>query len=156
MLFVCCDEKIPQQSRLVLALKTLCGFSTGEIAFRLFTTEANVYKRLARAREWLRQVEVDTQTPPLESLRSRLPSVHAVIYLLFNEGYLSTHAEHAIRAELCEEAIRLATLLATICGTPSWRTCTTARATPRRRSGIATRRWQLLRQPPCGSSCSEG
>src|SRR5262249_50664705 len=77
MLFVCCDEKIPQESRLVLALKTLCGFSTGEIAFRLFTTEANVYKRLARARERLRRVEVDTQTPPLESLHSRLPSVHA-------------------------------------------------------------------------------
>src|SRR5258708_5834607 len=113
MLFVCCDEKVPQQPRLVLALKTLCGFSTGEIAFRLFTTEVNVYKRLARARERLRQGEVDTQTPPLESLRSRLPSVHAVIYLLFNEGYLSTDAEHAIRAELCEEAIRLGTLLAT-------------------------------------------
>jgi RNA polymerase sigma factor (sigma-70 family) len=90
MLFVCCDEQIPQESRLVPALKTLCGFSTGEIAFRLFTIEANVYKRLARARERLRQVEVNTQTPPLESLRSRLPSVHAVIYLLFNEGYLST------------------------------------------------------------------
>ena len=68
---------------------------------------------LARARERLRQGEIETQTPPLESLRSRLPSVHAVIYLLFNEGYLSTHAEHAIRAELCEEAIRLGTLLAT-------------------------------------------
>lgn len=112
MLFVCCDGGIPEESRLVLALKTLCGFSTGEIAFRLFTTEANVYKRLARARERLRQSDVDTQTPPLQSLRSRLPSVHAVIYLLFNEGYLSTHAEHAIRAELCEEAIRLGTMLA--------------------------------------------
>jgi predicted RNA polymerase sigma factor len=48
----------------------------------------------------------------VESLRSRLSGVHAVIYVLFNEGYLSTHAEHAIRAELCEEAIRLCTLLA--------------------------------------------
>jgi RNA polymerase sigma-70 factor (ECF subfamily) len=112
MLFVCCDEKIPQESQLVLALKTLCGFSTGEIAFRLFTSEANVYKRLARARERLGSSEMNTQTPPLESLRSRLPSVHAVIYLLFNEGYLSTDAEHAIRAELCDEAIRLGTLLA--------------------------------------------
>jgi RNA polymerase sigma factor (sigma-70 family) len=113
MLFVCCDERIPQESRLVLALKTLCGFSTGEIAFRLFTTEASVYKRLARARERLREGEVDTQTPSLEALHARLPSVRAVIYLLFNEGYLSTNAEHAIRAELCEEAIRLGTLLAT-------------------------------------------
>jgi len=113
MLFVCCNETIPQESRLVLALKTLCGFSIGEIAFRLFTTEANVYKRLARARDHLRLGEVDLETPPVELLCSRLPSVHAVIYLLFNEGYLSTHREHAIRAELCEEAIRLGTLLAT-------------------------------------------
>jgi RNA polymerase sigma factor (sigma-70 family) len=113
MLFVCCDERIPEESRLVLALKILCGFSTGEIAFRLFTSEANVHKRLARARDRLRQNDVDTQTPPLDSLRSRLPSVHAVIYVLFNEGYLSTHEEHAIRAELCEEAIRLGSLLAT-------------------------------------------
>ncbi len=112
MLFVCCDERIPPESRLVLALKTLCGFSVGEIAFRLFTTEANVYKRQLRARERLRQGELDTETPSLETLRSRLASVHGVIYLLFNEGYLSTNAQHAIRAELCGEAIRLATLLA--------------------------------------------
>ena len=113
MLFVCCDEALPQESRLALALKTLCGFSTGEIAHGLFTTEANIHKRLARAREKLRQSPINTQTPPLETLKNRLPSVYAVIYLLFNEGYLSTHQEHAIRRELCDEAIRLATLLAT-------------------------------------------
>jgi len=112
MLFVCCDEALPQDSRLALALKTLCGFGTGEIALRLFTTEANIHKRLARARERLRQFPVNTETPPLETLKSRLPSVYAVIYLLFNEGYLSAHQDHAIRRELCDEAIRLATLLA--------------------------------------------
>lgn len=112
MLFVCCDEAIPRESQLVLALKTLCGFSTGEIALRLFTSEANVYKRLARARDRLREAPLDVQTPPLDTLRSRLPSVHAVLYLLFNEGYLSAHAQQAIRHELCDEAVRLATLLA--------------------------------------------
>ncbi len=112
MLFICCDEAIPRDSRLVLALKTLCGFSTSEIALRLFTTEANVHKRLARGRDKLREAPLDTETPPLEALQSRLPSVHAVLYLLFNEGYLSAHAERAIRRELCDEAIRLATLLA--------------------------------------------
>jgi RNA polymerase sigma-70 factor (ECF subfamily) len=112
MLFVCCDDGIPRESRLVLALKTLCGFSAAEIALRLFTSEANVHKRLARARDRLREVAPDTQTPSLEALRSRLPSVHAVLYLLFNEGYLSAHAEQAIRRELCDEAVRLATLLA--------------------------------------------
>jgi RNA polymerase sigma-70 factor (ECF subfamily) len=97
---------------LVLALKTLCGFSTAEIALRLFTTEANVHKRLSRARDRLREAPPDVETPPLEKLRSRLPSVHAVLYLLFNEGYLSAHAEQAIVRELCDEAIRLTTLLA--------------------------------------------
>jgi RNA polymerase sigma factor (sigma-70 family) len=112
MLFICCDDAIPRDSRLVLALKTLCGFSTAEIALRLFTTEANVHKRLARARDKLREAAPEIETPPLDALRSRLPSVHAVLYLLFNEGYLSAHAEQAIRCELCDEAIRLTLLLA--------------------------------------------
>lgn len=112
MLFVCCDDELPVESRLVLALKTLCGFSVEEIAFRLFTSEANVYKRLARARERLQETELDTETPPLEQLRYRLPSVHTVIYLLFNEGYLSIDPQQAIRVELCEEAIRLGEMLA--------------------------------------------
>src|SRR5882672_4581637 len=112
MLFVCCDEAIPRDSRLVLALKTLCGFSTTEIALRLFTTEANVHKRLQRARETLRDSVPDLSTPALDALHARVPSVHEILYLLFNEGYLSVHAESAIRRELCDEAIRLATLLA--------------------------------------------
>jgi RNA polymerase sigma-70 factor (ECF subfamily) len=112
MLFICCDDAIPRESQLVFALKTLCGFSTGEIALRLFTSEANVHKRLGRARDRLREASPAVETPPLEALRSRLPSVHEVLYLLFNEGYLSAHAALSIRRELCEEAIRLATVLA--------------------------------------------
>jgi RNA polymerase sigma factor (sigma-70 family) len=112
MLFICCDDAIPRESQLVLALKMLCGFSTSEIALRLFTTEANVHKRLARARERLREIPPEMESPAIAALRSRLPSVHEVLYLLFNEGYLSAHAEFAIRRELCDEALRLATLLA--------------------------------------------
>jgi RNA polymerase sigma factor (sigma-70 family) len=112
MLFVCCDAAIPWESQLVLALKTLCGFSTAEIALRLFTSEGNVYKRLGRARERLRAAAPDLEPPRLETLGPRLPGVHGVLYLLFNEGYLSAHAERAIRRELCDEAIRLTTLLA--------------------------------------------
>jgi RNA polymerase sigma factor (sigma-70 family) len=108
MLFVCCDEAIPRESGLVLALKTLCGFSTTEIALRLYTSEANVHKRLARVRDLAPALE----TPPLGALSSRLGSVHAVLYLIFNEGYLSALDEEAIRRDLCQEAIRLATLLA--------------------------------------------
>lgn len=111
MLFVCCHEELPERSRLVLALKILCGFGTDEIAFRLFTTEANVYKRLARARDRLRAI--GAAEPSGATLRARLPDVRSVLYLLFNEGYLSIRADDAIRAELCAEAIRLTTIVAT-------------------------------------------
>lgn len=113
MLFIGCDEEIPRESRLVFALKTLCGFSTAEIALRLFTSEANVHKRLQRARDRLRSLaSPELQAPPLATLRIRLSSVHEVLYLLFNEGYLSAHDDHAIRRELCDEAIRLTAILA--------------------------------------------
>ena len=111
MLFVCCDEAIPRDSRLVLALKTLCGFSTAEIALRLFLSEANVLKRLGRAREHLREVPPDFNSLPLQALQSRLASVHVVLYLLFNEGYLSARSDRTVRREMCDEAIRLTTLL---------------------------------------------
>ncbi|GAB5534492.1 MAG: sigma-70 family RNA polymerase sigma factor [Rubricoccaceae bacterium] len=113
MLFACCDEALPPQSQLVLALKVLLGFDSREIAARLFTSEANVYKRLKRARDRLR-----AQAPHLPELSraqvaSRLPGVHRVLYVLFTEGHLSSHATLSIRRELCQEAIRLATILAT-------------------------------------------
>ena len=112
MLFVCCDDEIPQGSQLVLALKTLCGFDVREIAFRLFMTEANVYKRLGRARARLRERPPHLDGLDAEQYRSRVPAVHRILYVLFTEGYLSVREEAAIRAELCLEAIRLATLLA--------------------------------------------
>lgn len=111
MLFVCCDEAIPLESQIALALKTLCGFDVREIAIRLFTSEANVYKRLARARSYLRKHPPRTDELPAQS-SARLPAVHKILYLLFTEGYLSSSAETAIRRELCSEATRLATILA--------------------------------------------
>jgi RNA polymerase sigma factor (sigma-70 family) len=130
MLFVCCDDAIPRESQLVFALKTLCGFSVAEIAFRPFTSEANVYKRLTRARDRLRAIAPELETPPLDSLRSRLPSVHAVLYLLFNEGYLSVRPEEAIAASCATRP----------CGWPrSWR------STPLARS---------LRPSPCSRLCT--
>lgn len=111
MLFACCHETIPVDAQLVLALKTLCGFSTREIALRLFASEANVYKRLARARSRLRKLSLWPGELAAEQYRSRLPSVHRILYLLFTEGYLSAHAETAIRRELCQEAMRLGVIL---------------------------------------------
>ena len=112
MMFVCCNETIPVESQLVLSLKTLCGFDVREIAIRLFTSEDNVYKRLARARACLQQVRPQFDALTQQKYDSRLPAVHKVLYLLFTEGYLSSDANTALRHELCDEAIRLAKILA--------------------------------------------
>ena len=112
MLFVCCDEAIPVESQLVLALKTLCGFDVREIAIRLFTSEANVYKRLGRARSRLQALSLRLDELTYEQYSSRLPALHKVLYLLFTEGYLSSDAKMAVRRELCDEAMRLAGILA--------------------------------------------
>src|SRR5262249_50723125 len=84
LLFVCADPAIPPESQLVLALKTLCGFSTTEIALRLFQSEDAVHKRLQRARSRLRE---DAQVKSLD--RERVHGVLHMLYLLFNEGYSS-------------------------------------------------------------------
>jgi len=112
MLFVCCDDAIPVESQLVLALKTLCGFDVREIAERLFTTEASVYKRLGRARSRLRKVEFEPDELRTSELAARLPAVQSILYLLFTEGHLSAHADGPIRRELCDEARRLTEILA--------------------------------------------
>lgn len=111
MMFFCCDENIPEESQLVLALKTLCGFDVREISIRLFTSETNVYKRLGRARNRLRELASNDTDFTSEQFSMRLPAVHKVLYLLFTEGYLSSNANLAIRRELCDEGIRLATVL---------------------------------------------
>lgn len=112
MLFVCCDEAIPIESQLVLALKTLCGFDVREIGQRLFISEANVYKRFSRGRDRLRQHGEWPLALDSAQYARRLSSVLQVLYLLFTEGYLSAHQEQAIRRDLCDEALRLGTLLA--------------------------------------------
>ncbi len=106
LLFVCADPAIPPESQLVLALKTLCGFSTGEIALRLFQSEDAVHKRLQRARARLGEhAEIQSLDP------ERVPSVLHMLYLLFNEGYSSAQPDRVIRRELCDEALRLALML---------------------------------------------
>lgn len=112
MLFACCDPALPVVSQLVLALKTLCGFSVREIALRLFTGEASIYKRLGRARERLREAPWSLDDLGGDAMAARLPSVHAILYLLFTEGHLSLQADAAVRRELCREALRLGELLA--------------------------------------------
>jgi RNA polymerase sigma-70 factor (ECF subfamily) len=112
LLFVCCHEAVPAESRVALALRTLCGFSTAEIARALLTTDANVQKRIERARDRLRELDVDFDTPDAAQLGTRLDAVLAVVYLLFSQGCHVTHGDLPIRRDLCDEARRLGRMLA--------------------------------------------
>jgi RNA polymerase sigma-70 factor (ECF subfamily) len=112
LLFVCCHEEVPAESRVALALRTLCGFGTAEIARALLTTDVNVQKRIERARDRLRELDVDFDTPAAAQLRARLDAVLAVVYLLFGQGCYVTHDDMPIRRDLCDEARRLARMLA--------------------------------------------
>jgi RNA polymerase sigma factor (sigma-70 family) len=115
LLFVCCHEAVPAESRVAIALRTLCGFSTAEIARALLTTDANVQKRIERARDRLRELDdkdVDFDTPAAAQLGARLDAVLAVVYLLFSQGCHVTHGDMPIRRDLCDEARRLARMLA--------------------------------------------
>src|SRR5262245_31548211 len=111
MIFTCCHPELPEESQIALTLKTLCGFTTQEIARALVTTEANVKKRIARAKHKFLDHEVLFEVPAGDALKARLGPVHTVLYLLFNEGYSSSKADELIRKDLCEEAIRLCLLL---------------------------------------------
>ena len=112
MIFVCCHPDVPTESQIALALKTLCGFSNREIARALLTTEASAAKRITRAKQRLRETGVEPEKLRQEEIDERLPFVQSVIYLMFNEGYSSTVSDRLIRDDLCEEAVRLALLLA--------------------------------------------
>lgn len=111
LLFACCHPSLPAESQIALALKTLCGFSVGEIASGLLTSSANVQKRLTRAKEQLRGMAFDPTAIDRTQLPERLESVRSVIYLLFNEGYHSSSTDTLIRQDVCAEAIRLGRLL---------------------------------------------
>jgi RNA polymerase sigma factor (sigma-70 family) len=112
MMFVCCHPLIAQEAQVALALKTLCGFSSAEIARAFLSGEAAIEKRLVRARQKIREARIAFEIPPADELSRRLDAVLQTIYLLFNEGYKASSGEKLVRQELCEEAIRLATLLA--------------------------------------------
>jgi RNA polymerase sigma-70 factor (ECF subfamily) len=111
MIFTSCHPDLPQESQVALTLKTLCGFTTHEIARALLTTDANVKKRIARAKHKFLSREIEFEVPAGDSLKNRLGSVHTVLYLLFNEGYSSSKPDELIRRDLCAEAIRLCLLL---------------------------------------------
>lgn len=120
MLFLACDDHIPIESQLVFTLKSLCGFSVSEIAARLFVSEANVYKRFIRAKSVLIKQKFNMDEINQSLIKQRISAVHRVLYLVFTEGYLSSHPDVLIRNDLCEEASRLTLLLIQnpICNVP--------------------------------------
>jgi RNA polymerase sigma factor (sigma-70 family) len=112
LIFACCHPLIPQEAQTALALKTLCGFSAGEIAKAFLTTEAAIAKRLTRTRQKIRELQIPFEIPSGTEFSVRLNGVQQTVYLLFNEGYKASSGENLVKEELCFEAIRLATLLA--------------------------------------------
>lgn len=111
MMFVCCHPLVAREDQVALALKTLCGFSPGEIAAAFLTTEAAVAKRLTRAKQKIREARIPFEIPEGEALGQRLDSVLQALYLLFNEGYKASRGTILVREDLCREALRLTELL---------------------------------------------
>src|SRR5437773_4445383 len=112
LMFACCHPLLPPEAQTALALKTLCGFGVGEIAKAFLTSEAAIAKRLTRARQRIRELHIPFEIPAGDELSNRLDGVLQTLYLLFNEGYKASSGDRLIREELCQEAIRLASLLA--------------------------------------------
>jgi len=111
MIFACCHPSIPYESQIALTLKTLCGLSIKEIANSFLTNEETIVKRLYRAREKIREEKISLEAPIPATLPGRMDAVLHTLYLLFSEGYNSSHPNRLIRHELCEEAMRLCLFL---------------------------------------------
>jgi len=116
MMFVCCHPSLSTEAQVALILKTLCGFSVTEIAKAFVAGYDTIEKRLFRARQSFRDNNVSFDLPTAADLDERLNNVLLAIYLLFNEGYNSTHHECVIRNDLMKEAMYLCEL---ICRNPA-------------------------------------
>ena len=111
MIFACCHPAIPDESQVALTLKTLCGLSVSEIAKAFLTNDETIAKRIYRAKEKIKGDKIEMEVPISSELAVRLDSVLKTLYLLFSEGYHSSHPDQLIREDLCEEAMRLCHLL---------------------------------------------
>jgi RNA polymerase sigma-70 factor (ECF subfamily) len=112
LVFTCCHPALSSEAQVALALRTLGGLSTVEVARGLMVPEATMAKRLTRAKQKIAQARIPYRVPAAEELPGRLKGVAATIYLIFNEGYAAGAGEDLVRVALSAEAIRLARLLA--------------------------------------------
>lgn len=111
LMFICCHPSLAPDAQVVLALKVLCGFSTGEIARAFLSSDAAIEKQLTRTKQRIRDLNATFEIPHPTELAARLDGVLGAIYLLFNEGYKASAGEQLLREDLCKEALRLLGLL---------------------------------------------
>jgi RNA polymerase sigma factor (sigma-70 family) len=112
LVFTCCHPSLALEAQVALALRTLGGLSTAEVARGLMVPEATMAKRLTRAKQKIAQARIPYRVPAAEELPGRLAGVAATVYLIFNEGYAAGPGADLFRVALTAEAIRLARLLA--------------------------------------------
>ncbi len=110
LLFTCCHPALAREAQVALALKTLGGLSTEEVARAFVVSAPTMAARLGRAKEKIRAAKIPYVVPDVDELPARLDAVLQVIYLIFNEGYACTRGEMLQRRDLCSEARRLGEL----------------------------------------------
>src|SRR4030088_2567450 len=111
LIFTCCHPALASDAQVALTLRTLCGLETDEIARAFLVPATTMAQRLVRAKKKIRDAGIPYKVPETSDMSARIDAVLTVIYLIFNEGYASTHGEPLVRADLCAEAIRLARLI---------------------------------------------
>jgi RNA polymerase sigma-70 factor (ECF subfamily) len=111
LVFACCHPALPADSQVALTLRSVCGLTTAEIAAAFLVSEQAMGQRLSRARRALRDAGAPVRIPDPDELGGRLAAVLAVVYLVFNEGYLASAGRAPARRDLAARAVSLARLL---------------------------------------------